>query len=256
MGSFPNIIYGKYGDEKVKYSEAKFDLGQRMVLPDGRQFAFALANTAATIAIGLLCSQKAVSSSGHVVSVTGSGSTGATTVNVTLSATGAVTKDQFKDGYVLAYKGGTAGYMYKIKANNSGAVSTTVKFTLYDQDVLKAPVAAATTSVMIRENEFKHVLARAAGSSVVGIPAGVAANSVAAGEYFWIQRRGPCSILAAGTVGLVGEPATCATTVAGGVQRYVIAANTATACGEWEIGRFLVAPAQTTDYAAVYLELD
>ncbi len=255
MGNFPNIIYGKYGDEKDAGTIQVYDLGQRMILPDGRLFAYARANTAATIAIGAICSQKAVSSSGHVVSITGGGTTGNATVNVTLSATGAVTKDQFKDGYVLSYKGGTAGYMYKVKANNSGAVSTTVQFTLYDYDPLVAPIAAATTSVMLRENEFKEVLVRAAGTAVTGIPAGVAANSVAAGSYFWIQRRGPVAIVAAGTVGLVGEPATSATTTFG-VQRYLIAANTATNPCEWEIGRFMVAPAQSTDYAMVCLELE
>ncbi len=255
-GNFPNIIYGKYGDEKDTDTVKRYDLGQRMILPDGRIFAYALCNTAATIAVGLLCVEKAVSSSGHVVSITGSGSTGAAVVNVTLAGTGAFTKDQFADGYILAFKGGTAGYMYKIKSNNSGAVSTTVQFTLYEQDVLKAPIAAATTYVMLRENEFKHVLARAAGSATVGIPLGVAANSIAAGEYFWLQRRGPRGVLSANTAGLVGEPAGAGTAVAGGMSKYKIAANTATNPCEWEIGRFMVAPAQSTDFAAVYLELE
>jgi len=262
MGSFPVHIYGNYGDEK-KAQSTKFSslpLGTRMILPDGRIFAQARASTAAVISPGLVCVQAATSSSAHVANLTASAATGSQTIAITLTATGAVTKDQFADGYVFVNDSGAAtgeGYVYKIKGNNSGAVSTTVNFFIDDSDSVKVAIAAASTEVGIRRNEFDHVIHRATGTGSVGVPAGVVNAAVSAGFYCWMQRRGPIAILSAGTIAEVGIPVASATTVAGGVQKCLpSAADTATNPKEFSIGWCMSPAGASTDYDLVYLTLD
>ena len=50
--SYPNVIYGDYGDEKVAQSTkiGNLPLGQLMVLPDGRKFRHAQASATALVA--------------------------------------------------------------------------------------------------------------------------------------------------------------------------------------------------------------
>ena len=54
--SFPNVIYGDYGDEKVAQSTkiGSLPLGQLMILPDGRAFRHTRAHTAQAMTAGYL----------------------------------------------------------------------------------------------------------------------------------------------------------------------------------------------------------
>ncbi len=254
--AFPKIIYGRYGDEKKTSSAApnSLELGTRMVLPDGREFALAYAGGTA-LSRGVVCTAPAVSAADLLLNTTGSAAVGATTVYITFGATAGVAVNELKDGYLMSFKGGTAGYMYKIKQNTVAAASETSTVTLYESDELKAPMAAGTTYVFPMVNPFNGVIVRPASTQQTGVFAGVTANSVAINRYFWIQRKGPVQILASETVGLVGELACCSTADAGGVTRRLIDADTTT-IKDWAIGRFMVAPAQSTDYATVCLELE
>ncbi len=254
--SYPTIIYGRYGDEKKSSSaqEASLNLGQRMILPDGREFAYAKAGGTA-LAVGVVCQMPAPTAADLMLNSKASGAVGATTVAVTFGATAGVAANELKDGYLMAFKGGTAGYMYKIKSNGSAAAAETASVVLYEYDALKAPMAAATTYVMPNRAMFNGITVRPASTLQLGIPAGVTANSVAISYYFWIQRKGPCVLLASETVGLVGEPFCCSTADAGGVTRRLIDADTTT-IKDWSLGRFMVAPAQSTDYAMVYVNFD
>lgn len=258
--AFPVHIYGNYGDERTAQSTkiGSLPLGTRMILPDGRIFAHARASTAAAISAGLICVEAATSSSAHVANLTASAAAGATTINITLTATGAVTKDQFTDGYIFVNDSGAGtgeGYVYKVKGNNSGAVSTTVQFQLYETDTVQVALAAASTEVGIRVNEFDHILHRATGTGAVGIPAGVAGVAASAGFYHWTQRRGPACVLSAGTVATTGVPVASATTVAGGVAKSTIAADTTTV-GDFNIGWCMSPAGASTDYDLIYLQLD
>ena len=260
MSSFPVNIHGNYGDEKNTQSTkiGNLPLGTRMILPDGRVFAHARASTAAAVNPGYVCVGAAVSSSGHAVNLTASAAVGSQTIAVTLTATGAFTKDQFADGYIFSNDSGAAtgeGYTYKVKGNNSGAVSTTVNVFLADNDSVKVALAAASSEVGIKVNEFDHVLHRAAGTTAVNILTGVAPVAVSAGYYHWHQRRGPVAILSSGTVGVTGSYVACST-VAAGVQASSSGAASALAPVEETIGAVITASGASTDYDFVYLRLD
>jgi len=259
--SFPVNIHGNYGDEKKSQSTkiGSLPLGTRMILPDGRIFAHSRASTAAGLNPGYVCVGAAVSSSAHVANLTASASTGSQTIAVTLTATGAVTADQFADGWIFCNDSGAAtgeGYVYKVKGNNSGAVSTTVNFFLDDNDSVKVALAAASSEVGIKVNEFDHVLHRAAGTGAVNMVSGVAPVAVSAGYYHWHQRRGPVAVLSGGTPGIVGMFVAAATTVAGVQAHNPIPANTTVAPVAQALGWVISPSGASADYDLIYLTLD
>jgi hypothetical protein len=247
--AYPNIIYGDYGDERVSQSTriGNLELGTRMVLPDGRVFAHARCSSTAAITNGVLCIGAAtVAASARICSDVGaSGAVGGKYINITLGGTTAVTVDQFRNGY-----------MYKVKENDSAAVSTTCKFYLADNDSVQSSLGASTAKVGICRNEFDEVIIRAAGTAAVNIPAGVTPIPVTAGYYFWIQRRGPCAILSAGTVSVAGEWVASCTATAGGVARYDPTIADTTDVEEHHIAWCMVPGTGSTDHELDYLTLD
>lgn len=260
---FPVHVYGNYGDEKDAQSTkiGSLPLGTRMILPDGRIFAHARASTASAAGAGLVCQQAATAAASARLcyDVAASADASGKVINVTLGGTTAVTLDQFEDGYIFVNDG--TGYgegnMYKVKGNNSGAVSTTVEFQLEYGDTVKVALGAGTSLVGLRRNEFDHFLIRAAGTGSVGIPAGVTTAAISAGWYCWLQRRGPACVLSAGTLSEVGFAVASATVTAGGMQKCMpTVADTTTSPQEYSLGWCLTPATGSTDYEFDYLTLD
>jgi len=261
--SFPVHVYGSYGDEKVAQSTkiGSLPLGTRMILPDGRVYAHGRAASGTALGAGLMSSQAAVAGgSTHTsLDVPLAATAGNSVINATLGATTAVTKDQFADGYIFVNDG--TGYgegnIYKVKGNNSGAVSTTVEFQLEDNDTVQVALAAGTTLGGIRRNEFDHVIARAAATASVGIPTGVANIAVSAGFYCWLQRRGACNVLAAATLSQVGFMIASNTVTAGAVSKCMpTAADTTLDPVQYPLGWVMVPVLTGGDYELDYLTLD
>lgn len=255
--SFPNIIYGRYGDEKVAQStKIAQELGVIMVLPDGREFVHARANTAAALGIGAPIVQKAVAGTSVNIAVATDAAIGATTVVLTMPATTLCTiVDQYAGGFLTVNDATGEGYQYKIKESGTAAAASTCTFVLEPTDPIKVALANGTSEVTIRENPYFHVLDRAAGTASVGMPAGVPPVAVSAGYYCWLQRRGEATLLSAGTVGVTGRKFSCATTVAGFQAHNPVPADTTTAPIAEAWGTVMVAPAASTEYFVGYLEL-
>lgn len=256
--SFPNVIYGKYGDEKVTAASAigGLPIGQQMILPDGRAYNHSKANTAAALSIGVPVVEKAVA--GTVVNiVAGSAAAiGATTVVLTMpDTTVAGTADQYAQGLLSINDDTGEGYQYKIKSSGTAAAASTCTITLEPTDPIKVALVSGTSECILRENPFYHVLDRAAGTASVGAPAGVPPVAVSAGYYCWLQRRGPATLLSAGTVAVQGRKFACATTLAGFAAHNPIPADTTLAPVAEAWGTVMVAPAASTEYFLGYLEL-
>ena len=219
--SFPNEIYGDYGDEKVTNTAriGGLPLGIRMVLPDGREYAQGRASATALVA-GSSYQQAAyiavADTAFHNALAVNAAAAGATTLNITAGATTGFTVDQYADGYVaIASSVGTGtGHLYKIKANGSAAAAASAKFTLYPNDSIKVALNASTL-VGLRANEWDKVLLTTADTVAVGIPAGVAPVAVAASSYCWLQRKGPAPWVTAATVLIAGLPVLASTATAG-----------------------------------------
>ena len=260
--SFPNIIYGDFGDERVSQSTkiGNLPLGTRMILPDGRLFAHAKASATALVVGKLYQGEAYASGTGNIKSLAVvTALAGAYTAVITMSATGGISASQYDDGYLFsaASTGTGSGYAYKIKSCSTAAAGSTTTVTLYEP--IKVTMSAGTTTVGLRVNEFDNILLTTADTVGVSALAGVTANSCAASYYTWIQRRGPVACFTDNTTVIVGVGVTASTTVAGAVAVWpASAADTAgvrTAKGADIIGECL-SVAASAEYSLVRLKLE
>jgi hypothetical protein len=257
--SFPNIIYGDFGDERIAQSSAigTLPLGTRMILPDGRMYAHCQASATALVTGKLYQGEAVASGTGNIKSLAVvTAIAGAYTAVITMSATGGITAGQYDDGYLFsaASTGTGSGYAYKIKTASTAAAASTTTVTLYEP--VKVTMAAGTTTVGLRVNEFKNILLTTADTVRVNTLAGISANSCAAAYYTWIQRKGLAPCLTDNTTLIVGTPATASTTVVGAVGGESAATTLNTnALGYTAIG-YVVSVAASAEYSLIDLKLE
>ena len=259
--SFPNIIYGRYGDEKVAQSTkiGNLPLGKPMVLPDGREYVHAKASTAAALSAGYLACGSVITVAGTSTEfglVAASAVVGATTVVVTLAAGTAMIADQWAEGYlVTASSTGTGiGRLYKVKTSNSAAAASTCTITLEPADPLESAIAGGTTRVGLRENLLNNVTVTPAATSLPGELVGVPTVAMSAGFYGWFQRKGYSSAYAVtGTALVTGDQVVAATGYAGAFGP-VIAGTAWNARSEKPLG-IALGIANTTGFTVVDLDI-
>lgn len=218
--SFPNVIYGDYGDEKVAQSTliGSLPLGQLMILPDGRKYRHARAATATAMSAGWLYQNPGIQGGTSTERILeGTAAVGATSVVVQSPAGTIVTTDRYAEGFLfVASNGGTGvGRQYKVKSNGSAAAGSS-DFTvhLYPSDPIET-VISGTATLGLRENEFNGLIQTTADTVMLGKPAGVPSVAVSAGFYHWIQRSGLAPVKTSATVIVIGEPVVAATGHAG-----------------------------------------
>ncbi len=213
--AFPNVIYGRYGDEKTAQSTKinGLPLGQEMILPDGRSYRHSQAGGTTALDAGVLVGASA-EVAGHG-GIAGSGLLAATTVTdnlagatavVLLAKTAAVTLDQFADG-VLVVTGPAAssylGHSYRIKSNLSCANATTLLITLEQGDGLAIAAKAGVTTHTLRKSPYAQAIVLTA--AAVGNEIGATNVAVSASFYFWAQRRGHCAVEQGATACVAGS---------------------------------------------------
>lgn len=222
--SYPNIIYGDFGDEKNTYAAKPNNnhLGQLMILPDGRKFR--LAQAGAALGAGVLTAASAsqvghggIATSGLLASATVTyNQVGDTDIRLLAKST-VVTTDQYADGYlnVIGPAGSTyIGHLYKIKSNKSCASATELRVDLEDSDGLKVAFAAGSTTCGLRKSQYKEAIIAASGLALIGI----VPVAVSASHYFWAQRSGPASCENGATACVVGQAVAAASAEAGSVS--------------------------------------
>ena len=258
--SFPNVIYGKYGDEKAAQSTkiGGLPLGTPMVLPDGRQFVHGKASTAAALSSGYLSAGSVITAAGTSVEfglVAATAAVGATSVVVTLAAGTAAIADEWKEGWLMtASSTGTGiGINYKVATNNSAAAGSACTITLEPTDGLVTAIAGGTTRVGLRENLLNNVVVCPAGTGLPGELVGVPNLAVSAGFYTWFQQKGyTTAYVATGTAMVTGEPCVASSGYAGAFGAQV--AGTALGPRVAPIGTVL-GVANTTGFTAVNLRI-
>jgi hypothetical protein len=224
--SFPNIIWGDFGDEKETSSTriGNLPLGTRMQLPDGRVFAHCLQGGTAAIAGEFYMSEVAGTTGGCIAGsalvVDAAAAVGATTVSVTIGASGAITANQFADGY-LTITAGTVGmgHIYRVISNTvASTLQASCQIVLDPDDGIKVALIASSTLVQLRTNPFKNLILKPAGSTFLGNPAGIPPIAIPAGYYGWVQRSGVAAALTAATAVAAGAPLCCSSTEAGALN--------------------------------------
>jgi hypothetical protein len=260
MSSFPNMIYGDFGDEKETSSTriGNLPLGVRMVLPDGRIFAHCKMGAAAATA-GYFYSSVAAGTTGGCIAgsalvVDAAAAVGATTVSVTIGASGAVTVNQFADGY-LTITAGTVGmgHIYRVISNTvASTLQTACQIVLDPDDAIKVALIASSTLVQVRENPFAGLVAKPAATTYVGNPAGVAPVAIPANYYGWIQRTGMAAAAVSATAQVAGCPLTCDSAEVGVLNELAIVETTS--YSHFPVG-VMVGAADASKWATVYLTL-
>ena len=210
--SFPQTIMGKYGWEKVTTTAQKQKLGTRMQIAD-REFVYVKAGEALTA--GMLIMGQAGTAAEQVDLAVAAGSVGDTTI--TLSGSLTITKDEYKDGWIIFNDVGEEGHMYRIKSNTAVSSATGCVITLDEEDGL---VTAITTSqqVGLYENPYTEVEAHDA-NDVDHAPLGWTCVDIADTDFGWLCVKGFTTALIDGTPGL-GVPLVASNGVDGAVEVY------------------------------------
>ena len=123
------------------------------------------------------------------------------TKDVTVTTVGAVTKDQYAEGYLWVNQGTGIGDTYRIAGNEvaSGAAATTFHL----ETGLRTAWSASDTDITYFPNLYGGVLLKAYATTFYK-PVGVATYTVTDAYYAWLMVRGYTAIkidVAAGTVG-------------------------------------------------------
>jgi len=258
--SFPNVVWGSFGDEKITSSTkiGGFPLGVRMITPDGCEYVHAKVSATAGIAgnlyqvlAGIQGSDAALRKDGVVAA---DSAIGDTTVQVTAGATTAVTANQFQDGILFVNDVTGQGHKYRIKSNNAAAASSTLTLTLYNTDPIKVALVAGSSEVGVRENPFYQISITTADTVRVGSIAGILPTAVTANHYCWVQRRGEAAALTDGTL-VIGTPVVQSAALAGAVSPHTAATTNANLELSEDILGYTLNVAASTEYSLVYLKL-
>ena len=232
--SYPNVIYGDYGDQHVAQSTkiGGLPLGQLMILPDGGKFRHARAHTALALTAGYLYEASGtagpLAGTGYEKALTCTAAVGATSVVVTCPTGTALIAKTLDDGYLhVASSSGTGvGYTYKIKTNNSAAAGATATISLYPSNPIVVAIGGSTPLVGVKENEYNALDVTTADTAQKGPLAGIACMATSAGFYTWVQRSGVNVCKIGATAMVRGDNVHSSTAVIGHVQNAITAGTT------------------------------
>ena len=209
--AFPQTIMGKYGWEKVTTTAQKQKVGSRMQIGE-RDFIYVKAGEAVTA--GLLVMQQ-VGDTADDLDLTTSADISAGDTTMTLSTSLTLTKDQYKDGWLIFNDVEEEGHMYRVKGNTLVASATGCVVTLDEEDGL---IVAITTSqqVGLYENPYKGT-EKHDGSDIDHAPLGWTCADIASGSYGWLCAEGFTTALIEGTPG-PGLPLVASNSADGSVE--------------------------------------
>jgi hypothetical protein len=197
-------IWGSYGDEKAETSAQFHALGTRMVLPDGRTFYYAKNSSAAVTDAGFIMDGIAlVAAHDTDVAATAAHSVGDNTISIEVPTTD-LTKDQYKEGYLVFNDGPGQGEVYKILSHPAHDASddNTVIITL-DEKIRTALTTSSLCGLVY--NPYTDVkLIDGDGTMTTG-PIGVSQIPLTASYYCWLQTYGLSSVRMGAQVVVLGD---------------------------------------------------
>lgn len=171
-----------YVHSTVKSS--KWDIGDRVVLPDGRVFRYALASGDLTEA-GKGCKFGGTMADDGIALCSPAAAQVVGDKQFTV-ASQTFTKDELRGGYAVLYTTGSSYQQFGIIGNTAASNSTV---TIYLDRALTVALAS-NNGIEVLPNPYRYMVHdhSEAYMSHAGIPASVAADA----EYFWVQTWGIC----------------------------------------------------------------
>ena len=222
----PGTYFGPYGAQYANQAEpaggncGRFPLGTKLILPDQREYRYALAGGTAPVAASLYQSVAPVANHTNIA-VDVARAIGATAISATLGATAAAI-DIYSEGMDHINDATGEGYGHRIKraqaagdAHAAAAASAVLTVNLTAGETVQVALVASTSEVSFTRNRFHAVIIHASPPT-----AGLAGVSPIAGTgdyYFYAQTKGYAAVLADGTL-LVGNPVQASITTDGAVE--------------------------------------
>ena len=199
------IVWADFGAEKKETASAEHALGTKMVLPDGRTFYYAKNSSAAITTAGMIVDGiAAVAAHDMDVPPTAAQSVGDNTVSLEVPTTD-LTKDQYKDGYLIFNDADGEGEVYRIVSHPAHDASddATVIITIEDEG-LQTAITTSTEAQLIYNPYTDVKLIDGDGTMTTG-PLGVTTIPVTASYYCWLQTSGIASVAIGAQVGVLGD---------------------------------------------------
>ena len=199
------IVWADFGAEKKETASAEHALGTKMVLPDGRTFYYAKNSSAAITSGGMMVDGiAAVAAHDMDVPPTAAQSVGDNTVSLEVPTTD-LTKDQYKDGYLIFNDADGEGEVYRIVSHPAHDASddATVIITIEDEG-LQTAITTSTEAQLIY-NPYTNVKLNDGDGTMTTGPLGVTTIPVTASYYCWLQTSGIASVAIGAQVGILGD---------------------------------------------------
>lgn len=185
--------------------DPKWNLGDRVVLPDGREFRYAKS----TGDNALYTAHGCVFTYTGLVSYTAfatNHSVGDKEITIPAATHAALTQDELRGGYIVIFDGASdyATCVRQIIGNDSCAAD--VAFDVQLDAAITNAIVSGTEAVEVYRNPFAALdVASSNESPKVGLPASYVSASA---QYFWVQTKGICWIApqsgVGGTEGQIG----------------------------------------------------
>jgi len=202
--AFPTTVYLSYGMEKVETSAQKQKLGTRAELPDGRVFYYAKEDGTGIASAGFIVDGVGLVAAHDMdIAPTAAHSVGDTTISLEVPTTD-LTKDQYKDGYLVFNDGPGEGEVYRIKSHpaHDASADNTVIITIDEPDGIRTALTTSTEAQLVY-NPYTNIKIIDGDDTQSTGPLGVTTIPVTASYYCWIQTSGLSSVAVSGTTVLV-----------------------------------------------------
>jgi hypothetical protein len=192
-------------------AEPKATVGEYRETKDGRGFRYALAGE--LLVAGTML-QTRVEEATHDALVVVTGALGSNEITLTTEAsTGALTLNEYADGYVITDTTPGEGYTYQILSHPVVAALANGIIKLRPADSIQVVLSTATRVTLIFHPYSKVIIFPA--TTATGVCVGAAIYPIASGEYGWIQTHGTAAVLTIATP-ITGSQMTCVGTTPGG----------------------------------------
>lgn len=181
--------------EASTVKDPRFNIGDRVTLPDGRVFRYALASGTCNPEVGAYKAKKTNTVAVAPAQASGAGAIGNHFVTVTIDTeigvltTGVLAENELAGGYIVVGNGSAQHPQMRQIISHPALTSAGGSLTLKLDAELVTAVTAATTTIELMESPFYCIKADNSGGQYVtylGVPARVATS----GQYFWVQTKG------------------------------------------------------------------
>ena len=200
------ITYGSFGDEKQETSTAVPALGTKLILTDGRTFYYGQCASGAAISTAGMIVDGIAAVAAHDLDVppTAAQSVGDNIISLEVPTTN-LTKDQYKDGYLIFNDGPGEGDIYRIASHPAHVAGTdaTVLITIEDEGIQTA-ITTATEAQLVYPPYAGLKLIDGDGTQTTG-PLGITTIPMTASYYGWIQTSGLASVAMGATDAILGN---------------------------------------------------